>query len=97
MCRRLPGRVDVAAAAMLLGFREHDIPVLIAAKLLKPLGKPAPNAPKYFSAKHLIDLTEDEGWLDRATKRMSDYWRFKRERNMVEPMEANKINREVNS
>jgi hypothetical protein len=49
-CRRLPGRLNTTEAAVLLGFQEHDIPVLIAGKLLTPLGRPAPNAPKYFAA-----------------------------------------------
>jgi len=39
--------------SVLLGFQEHDITPLVAAKLLTPLGKPAPNAPKYCAA---IDL-----------------------------------------
>ena len=34
---------------MLLGFQEHDIAPLMAAKLLVPLGKPAPNAPNDFA------------------------------------------------
>ena len=37
-------RVDGRQAASLLGFQPHDIPVLVAAKLLQPLGKPVANA-----------------------------------------------------
>ena len=48
-CRRLPARLSTGETAVLLGFQEHDIAPLIAAKLLAPLGKPAPNAPKYFA------------------------------------------------
>ena len=47
-CRRLPARLSTGKTAVLLGFQEHDIAPLIAAKLLAPLGKPAPNAPKVF-------------------------------------------------
>lgn len=43
-CRRLPGRLNTAETALLLGVQEHDIPVLVAARLIFPLGKPAPNA-----------------------------------------------------
>ena len=46
---QLPARLEVKAVAILLAFSASDIPVLIAAGLLKPLGKPAPNAPKFFS------------------------------------------------
>ena len=48
-CRRLPARLRTGETAVLLGFQEHDIAPLIAANLLAPLGKPAPNAPKYFA------------------------------------------------
>ena len=34
---------------MLLGFQEHDIALLVAAKLLVPLGRPAPDAPNDFA------------------------------------------------
>jgi len=47
-CHRLPGRLRTAETAVLLGFQEHDIPALVAGKLLTLLGKPAANAPKYF-------------------------------------------------
>ena len=47
-CRRLPARLSTGETAVLLGFQEHDIAPLIAAKLLAPLGKPAPNAPEIF-------------------------------------------------
>src|SRR6266566_3777933 len=39
-CRRLPGRLNTSETALLLGFQEHDVAPLIAAKLLVPLGKP---------------------------------------------------------
>ena len=41
-CRRLPGRLNATETAVLLGFQEHDIPALIAGKLLTPLGRPCP-------------------------------------------------------
>ena len=44
-CRRLPARLSTGETAVLLGFQEHDIAPLVAAKLLAPLGKPATNAP----------------------------------------------------
>ncbi len=74
---RLPGRLDSDHSARLLGFQAHDIPVLMAAKLLQPLGKPVPNAPKYFAASTLEELRSDTAWLDAATKAVSRYWRLK--------------------
>ena len=79
-CRRLPARVDVAQAAVLLNFGEHDIRFLLSAGLLHALGKPAPNAPKYFSARDILALAENRDWLDKATKAISNHWREKNSR-----------------
>jgi len=57
--RGLPGRLDVAATARLLGLAEHDIQILLAAGTLEPLGDPAPNAPKWFAAIEIIGLAID--------------------------------------
>ena len=73
-CRRLPGRLNTAETAVLLGFQEHDIPALIAGKLLTPLGKPAANAPKYFAAVDVLNAAQDREWLSQATRALSRYW-----------------------
>jgi len=62
--------------------REHDIPVLVAAGKLIPLGDPAANAPKWFAAVEVIGLVVDRDWLHKATKEISKHWRDKRERLM---------------
>ena len=72
--RRLPGRVNTSEAAMLLVFQEHDIALLVAAKLLVPLGKPAPNAPKYFAAMDIADRASDSNSLSGATKELATHW-----------------------
>src|SRR5262245_2381243 len=76
----LPARLDVTETAKLLGFAEHDIQVLMAARKLVPLGDPAPNAPKWFAAIEIIHLATDRDWLNKATREVSKYWRHKRER-----------------
>ena len=82
-CRRLPGRLNTSEAAVLLGFQEHDMALLIAAKLLVPLGKPAPNAPKYFAAVEIMDRIVNAEWLSAATKVISKYWRKKNQQKQV--------------
>lgn len=77
-CVRLPARLDVQATADVLNFAVHDIPVLVRAKLLEPLGSPAANAPKYFARKTVLEYADDPEWLSRATKALSAYWRKKR-------------------
>ncbi|MGO8926308.1 MAG: hypothetical protein ACLQU3_05380 [Limisphaerales bacterium] len=78
--RSLPGRLDAAATAKLLGFAEHDIQILMAAGKLQPLGDPAPNAPKWFAALEVVRLAADRDWLHKATREVSRYWRHKRQR-----------------
>ena len=76
-CPRLPARLNTTETAVLLGFQEHDIPVLAAANLLAPLGKPAPNAPKYFAAVEIAALGDNAEWLTKATKAIASHWRKK--------------------
>jgi hypothetical protein len=45
--KNLRARLHMKIVALLLGFDESDIPALIAKGFLKPLGKPAPSAPKF--------------------------------------------------
>ena len=82
----IPARLDVATTAKLLGFAEHDIQILMATRKLVPLGDPAPNAPKWFSAIEVIGLAADREWLNKATREVSKYWRHKRERRGNSPL-----------
>jgi hypothetical protein len=78
--RRLPGRLNTTEVSVLLGFQEHDIPVLIAGKLLNPLGRPAPNSPKYFAAVEIEALGRDRDWLSQATKALAKFWLSKNQK-----------------
>ena len=82
-CRRLPGRLNTSDAALLLGFQEHDIPPLVAAKLLNPLGKPAPNSPKYFAAMEIVERAANSEWLAKATKALAKRWQYKNKRKQL--------------
>src|SRR5437773_7314358 len=82
-CRRLPGRLNTSEAALLLGCQEHDIAPLIAAKLLVPLGKPAPNAPKYFAAMEIAERASNAEWLSSATKVIAKHWLRKNQRKQL--------------
>jgi hypothetical protein len=56
----VPARLDATQAAWFLGFYLHQVPVLIGAGLLKPLGHPARNSTKYFATEILEQLRRDE-------------------------------------
>lgn len=73
-CLHMPARLNTTETAILLGFAEHDIAVLIAGKLLMPLGKPAANAPKYFAAVDVQECAQNRTWLDQATKTLAKHW-----------------------
>ena len=71
----LPARLGATQAAWYLGFEPHEIPILIAGSLLKPLGKPARNCTKFFATEMLEHLRHDEKWLARASDAIAAYWR----------------------
>jgi hypothetical protein len=75
--RRIPARIDSRTTAAILGFQEHDIPVLVSAGLLSPLGKPVQNATKYFAAFEIESLAQDYKWLWKATQAAYDHWKNK--------------------
>lgn len=80
---KIPARLDAAQTARLLGFAEHDIPALVAARLLKPLGKPMPNAMKHFAACDIESFTQNPKWLDAATQCIYDHWKRKNARKTI--------------
>jgi hypothetical protein len=77
---QLPARLEVNHVAVQLGFSESDIPILIAGGLLKPLGKPAANAPKFFARVEIERCAENVDWLNQATRCVAQYWKRKRDR-----------------
>jgi hypothetical protein len=77
---RLPARLDVSQTAEVLGFQPHDIAILVAGKLLKPLGRPAANSIRYFATVFIFQLSQDPEWLDKATRIISQHWRKKNQK-----------------
>jgi hypothetical protein len=75
--RRLPAMLNVQQTAVLLGLAEHDIPVLINAGLLKPLGDPPPNAVKYFASIQVLELAGELSRLCKMRNTVYEYWRGK--------------------
>jgi len=74
LSRQLPARLTAEQSAWLLNCQPHDIPTLVTAKLLKPLGNPPQNGIKFFSTEDLIELTKDRNWLVRATVAINQHW-----------------------
>ena len=78
--RRWPARLTVEQSAVLLGFKTHDIPILLSRGLLKPLGNPPPNGVKYIAAGDVEKLGTDRRWLARCTDCLHEYWRRRSDR-----------------
>jgi hypothetical protein len=73
----LPARLLAAQVAKILNCSTEDVALLVTAGKLRPLGRPRPNAVKFFSAVELIVLLADRAWLDEATKTIGQHWRRK--------------------
>ena len=64
--RQYPACLMSEDVAALLGLPIYTIPMLVRAKHLKPLGRPAQNARKWFARAELHALMQDRAWLDKA-------------------------------
>jgi hypothetical protein len=80
--RSKPGKLTAEEAAWHLGFLAHEIPMLMAAGLLKPLGRPSENASKHFSLVELDKLNRDTAWQAQASDAVAKYWK---DRNQQRP------------
>ena len=69
--------LNMAQTAVMLGLAEHDIPVLVRAGLLKPLGDPPPNAVKHFASIHVLELAGELARLCKIRNAVYEYWRGK--------------------
>lgn len=74
-----PARLTARQCAWVLNCQLHDIPVLVAAGLLKPLGEPAPNSTKWFATVEVLLLARDRVWLGKVTRALGRYWQRKNE------------------
>jgi hypothetical protein len=57
-----------------LNCQPHDVPILVAARRLKPLGNPAPNGIKFFATSELLELVKDRAWLVKVTNAVNRHW-----------------------
>ena len=64
---RPPVRLTYEQAAWVLNCQPYDLAVLVAARVLKPLGNPMPNSVKYFATAEMLELAKDTSWLAKVT------------------------------
>lgn len=77
---QLPARLTVEQAGWVLNCPNHDVPILVAARLLKPLGNPPPNSIKFFATTEVLELTKDRSWLVKVTTTINQHWAQKNAR-----------------
>jgi len=75
-----PGRLTAEQTAYVFNCQLHDIPVLVAERLLKPLGNPARNGGKYFATVEVIELSKDKAWLSKMSNAIRQRWLKKNQR-----------------
>jgi hypothetical protein len=82
---QLPARLTAEQAAWVLNCQAHDVPVLVAARLLKPLGNPQPNSVKYFATVEVMEQAKDRTWLAKMTNAVSQHWKQKNQHKAIRP------------
>src|SRR5579863_10627316 len=78
---QLPVRLTAEQAGWVLNCQPHDIPALIHARLLKPLGNPSANGTKYFAAADLLETVKDRSWLVKMTTAINQHWQKQNAKN----------------
>jgi len=67
-------RLNAEQAGWVLNCQPHDIPALIAARLVKPLGNPSQNSAKYFCTADILEAAKDRAWLVKLTSAINNHW-----------------------
>lgn len=91
LLRQLPARLTAEQTAWVLNCQMHDVPVLVSAKLLKPLGNPPQNGVKFFATKEVLELAKDEKWLNRVTLAIYQHWHRRNARKQGQPESENLV------
>jgi hypothetical protein len=63
-----PACIGMESAAAMFGWPDYYLPFLVRAGHLKPLGRPAQNARKWFATVEIERMSHDPNWLDKAIR-----------------------------
>jgi hypothetical protein len=89
---QLPARLTAEQAAWVLNCQPHDVPVLVAARLLKPLGNPPPNGIKFFATAEIVESAKERSWLARVTATINRHWQKKNGRKRAQAQDTVTLN-----
>jgi len=65
--RRLPACLYPAEAAVLIAIHPDDLPVLVKAGLLRPLGQFGDHDHARYSSHEILSRAQDRAWLDKVS------------------------------
>ena len=94
---QLPARLTAEQAAWVLNCQPHDMPALVAARLLKPLGNPPQNGIKFYATVDLLELVKDRNWLARMTMAINQHWQKKNSYQRARPLNHGPLPHSENS
>lgn len=77
---KFPVYMTKEKVAEALGLATHNIPPLVRAKLLKPLGNPRRYCVKQFSRDELARNIANHDWLEKVAEAIHRHWRVKNAR-----------------
>lgn len=68
-----PGRLTTKEVAWIINCRPHEVPILVAAGLLKPLEHPRPNRVTFFAVSEVLALVKEEAWRTKITNAVNHH------------------------
>jgi len=71
---QLPARLTAEQTGWVLNCQPHDIPALVASRLIKPLGNPSQNGAKFFATADILEHAKDHAWLVKVTNTICQHW-----------------------
>lgn len=64
----------------MLGLQQHDIAILVVARVLQPIGNRQPNGRNFFAAIEINELAQDQSWVNRERLEIQRHWHVKNRR-----------------
>jgi hypothetical protein len=84
---KLPARLMAQQVAWILNCQPYEVPILVGARLLKPLGNPAANSIKFFATSDVSELVLDRVWLVKMTNAIAQHWQQKNAGQKLKPFQ----------
>jgi hypothetical protein len=71
---RYPAYICLLEVCWLLGLKLHQARILVAKGLIMPAGKLRRRKGRLFKTAYILELADDQDWLDKAKDALSRHW-----------------------